>query len=173
MHVIRTLLVAALVSPATIAAAQQPVPEPHAMKPAPGFGTLTTLVGEWEGRTPDGTRVVLSFELGSGGTALIERLRPSDEPEMVTVYHPDGDAVAVTHYCSSGNQPQMRTAALSGAVKQFSFELVRVTNLATPATGHMRRLTVTLVDQDHLTQEWTWHEDGKSQSQVFEYTRKS
>jgi hypothetical protein len=39
---------------ATTAAGQQPSHEQHAMKPTPAFATLSTLVGEWEGRTPDG-----------------------------------------------------------------------------------------------------------------------
>ena len=153
----------------TPAAAQAP----HAMPPSKGFDQLKPLVGEWEGQTADGKPTHVSYQLVSGGTALLERLRMGEEPEMVTVYTPDGDRLAVTHFCSAGNQPQMRTAPVTGAVKQFSFTFLRATNLASPAMGHMHHLTVTLPDQSHFTQEWTWQENGKAHTEVFRFTRKS
>ena len=155
------------------AAAQQPAPDHHAMKPSKGFSQLTPLVGEWEGQTPDGKPVRASYRIVSGGTALLEDLRMGGEPEMVTVYHPDGDRVAVTHFCSSGNQPQMETAPITGDAKQFSFEFVRATNLASPSDGHMHHLTVTLVHKDHFTEEWTWQEGGAGHAALFHFTRKA
>jgi hypothetical protein len=94
------------------------------------------------------------------------------EAEMITVYTPDGDRLAMTHFCSSGNQPQMQTGPITGDANPLSFEFVRATNLASPAAGHMHHLTVTLLDPDHLTQEWTWQEGGKAQPQLFRFTRK-
>ncbi len=145
----------------------------HSFKPSPAFSQLTPLAGEWEGQTAAGKTITASYQVVSGGTALLERLRTADEPEMVTVYTPDGDHVAVTHFCSSGNQPQMRTAALGGDAKTFSFTFLRATNLPTPATGHMHHLTVTLQDKDHFTQEWTWQEQGKAHTESFRFTRKA
>jgi hypothetical protein len=166
---------AALVSLAATAAAQKPAAaaDHHAMPQSRAFSQLGALVGAWEGTAPDGQTISLSFELASGGTALIERMTMGTEPEMVTVYHPDGDRVAVTHYCSAGNQPQMRTGPISGSPKEFSFAFVRAANLASPAAGHMHHLTVTLVDRDHLTEEWTWQENGQAQAQVFRFARKN
>jgi len=143
------------------------------MKPSKGFAQLTPLAGEWEGQTPDGKAVGLSYQVVSGGTALLERLHMGGEPEMVTVYTPDGDRLAVTHFCSAGNQPQMQTGPITGDVKQFSFAFVRATNLASPAEGHMHHLTVTLVDPTHLTQEWTWQENGQAHAELFRFARKS
>jgi hypothetical protein len=37
----------------------------------------------------------------------------------------------------------------------------------------MHHLTLTVPDRDHLTQEWTWQEIGKSQTMAFQLTRKS
>ncbi len=145
----------------------------HAMKPSKGFEQLKPLVGEWEGQGAGGKTVHVSYQLVSGGTALLERLHPGDEPEMVTVYTADGDRLAVTHYCSSGNQPQMRTVPVTGEAKQFSFSFVRATNLSSPTVGHMDHLTVTIEDRDHFTQEWTWKENGKTHSESFRFTRKS
>jgi len=163
------LVAAGLAAPA---AAQQPAPEHHAIKASKGFSQLTPLVGEWEGQSPDGKAVRASYRIVSGGAALLEELRMGADPEMVTVYHPDGDRVAVTHFCSSGNQPQMQTAAITGDAKQFSFDFVRATNLGSPADGHMHHLTVTLVDKDHFTEEWTWQEGGMAHPALFRFTRK-
>jgi hypothetical protein len=157
---------------AALATAQAKPFGDHAMKPSNGFEQLTPLAGEWEGTTADGRAVRLSYELASGGTALLERQQTGDEPEMITVYTPDGDRLYVTHFCSAGNQPQMRTPPFTGATKQFSFSLVRVTNLAGAGAGHMEHLILTLLDRDHFTQEWTWMENGKSKTETFRFTRK-
>jgi hypothetical protein len=171
MHVRFTLAAAALAAVALAAPAAAQME--HNFKPSPAFSQLTPLAGEWEGQNSAGKTVTASYQVVSGGTALLERLRTGDEPEMLTVYTPDGDHVAVTHFCSSGNQPQMRTVALGGDAKTFSFTFVRATNLPTPETGHMHHLTVTLQDKDHFTQEWTWQEKGTGHTAVFHFTRKA
>ncbi|HUI75398.1 MAG TPA: hypothetical protein VLX32_10650 [Candidatus Acidoferrum sp.] len=142
-------------------------------KPASGFAQLIPLVGEWQGVNGHGTPVKLTYTMVSNGTALMERMQPSNEAEMITMYSADGDRIVVTHYCSAGNQPQMQTAAITGPTQKFDFTLVRVTGLKSPAEGHMVRLVLMMVDKDHLTQEWTFEENGKAQSDVFRYTRKS
>src|ERR1043166_8606704 len=68
------------------------------------FDQLKTLVGEWEGKNSSGS-VKITYTLVSGGTALMERMQPSNEAEMITMYSADGDKIVVTHYCSEGNQP--------------------------------------------------------------------
>jgi len=155
------------------APAPAPAPEHHGMKPSKGFTQLGSLVGEWEGQTPDGKAMRLSYQLVSGGTALLEKLQMGAEPEMLTVYTPDGDRVAMTHFCSTGNQPQMQSGPITDETKQFSFGFVRATNLANAAAGHMHHLTVTLVDRDHMTQEWTWQEGSKAQPMLFKFARKA
>ena len=83
------------------------------------------------------------------------------ESEMVTIYHPDGDHLMMTHYCSAHNQPRMRSQTVAGGSKIITFDLVDVTNLSAPDAGHMKKLVVTFVDKDHFTQEWTWSRKGK------------
>lgn len=138
-----------------------------------GFDKMRTLVGEWEGKTESGKEAHVSYKLVSNGTALLETLNPSGEPEMVTVYHPDGSSVGMTHYCSGNNQPQMRAAPTAASANQLTFNFVRATNLASPTAGHMHNLVVTFQDQDHFTQKWTWLEKGKAMSDVFHFTRKT
>jgi len=142
-------------------------------KLAGGFDQLKSLVGEWEGALSKGGTAHISYQLVSGGTALLERLQHGSEPEMVTMYTADGNHLAMTHYCNAGNQPHMRTGPTTGETKVFSFNFVRATNLESPEAGHMDHLVITLLDKDHFSQSWTWKEKGKTTVAVFKFTRKS
>jgi len=135
------------------------------------FDQLKALVGEWEG-TNSGYPVKVTYTLVSGGTALMERIQPSNEAEMITMYTADGDKIVVTHYCSEGNQPSMRTETLKGVQNKYSFSLISVSGLKSPEAGHMTGLVLTLVDKDHLKQEWTYRNNGKTTTDAFELKRK-
>ncbi len=37
----------------------------------------------------------------------------------------------------------------------------------------MHHLTLKLVDPTHLTQEWTWQENGQTHATIFQFARKS
>jgi hypothetical protein len=137
----------------------------------PGFDQLKTLVGEWEG-TNGGGPVKVTYTLVANGTALMERLQPANEPDMITMYSADGGHVVVTHYCSGGNQPQMVAQATTEKTEKLSFTLVRVTGLKTPDEAHMVGLVLTLSDKDHLTEEWKYRSKGKTSANLFQLTRK-
>ena len=138
-----------------------------------GLGLVKSLAGNWEGTTPDGKPLHVSYSPVSNGSAVLERRLAGGEAEMVTLYSANGNRVVVTHYCSAGNQPQMQTAPLSSSPKKLSFVFVSATNLASQAAGHMVGLGLTFVDKDHLIQEWTWSEAGKASTEVDHLTRKS
>ena len=139
----------------------------------PGFEKLKALAGEWDGKTQDGKAVHVSYKLVSNGTALMETLAPSEEAQMITMYHPDGTSVGMTHYCNENNQPQMRTAPVAGSVNQLAFHFVRATNLTSPADGHMVGLVMVFEDNDHFTQKWTFRKAGKDMTEAVRFTRKS
>jgi len=88
---------------------------------------------------------------------------------MVTVYHPDGDSIMMTHYCAAGNQPRMRAQGSQG--NTIAFQFVDAANLKGATDGHMQRLVIKFVDKDHVTEEWTWKADGKETSSVFHLQR--
>jgi hypothetical protein len=138
---------------------------------ASAFDQLKSLVGEWEGTSREGP-VKITYTLVSNSTALMERLQRANEPEMITMYSLDGDRILVTHYCSAGNQPQMKSEAMKGKAQKYSFSLVRVSGLKSEDEGHMIGLVLTILDNDHLTQEWTYQEKGKTAVDLFQYKRK-
>ena len=135
------------------------------------FERLKTLVGEWEGTNSAGP-VKATYTLVAGGSAVMERLQSANEPEMITMYSADGDHILITHYCSTGNQPQMKTETMTGKPEKYTFTLLRVNGMKSPNEGHMVGLVLTLSDKDHLTQEWTYEDKGKTLAEKFLFQRK-
>ena len=136
------------------------------------FEKLKSLVGEWQGKSPEGVEASLTYQLISGGTAVMETLKPANEPGMVTIYHLNGDRVMMTHYCSAGNQPRMQAAVPAGDVKTLAFVFVDGANLAGHGNGHIHGLNLTFLDKDHVTQEWIWRDGGKDVQMKNTFTRK-
>ncbi len=56
---------------------------------------------------------------------------------------------------------------------KLSLTALRAANLRSPTEGHMHHLTLKLVDPTHLTQEWTWQENGQTHATIFQFARKS
>jgi hypothetical protein len=143
-----------------------------AIKTIPEFEKMKSLVGEWEGKSTDGSSATASYTLVSSNSALMEKLAMSGESEMLTVYHPDGDRLMMTHYCSLHNQPRMRSQTPHQEKNKIAFDFVDVANLSEPGGGHMRKLVVTFEDKDHFTQEWTYREKEKESTAVIRFERK-
>lgn len=138
----------------------------------PGFEKLKTLAGTWEMKTPQG-RSTVSYEVVSAGSALVERIGGDQhkDMDMVSVYHPDGARIVMTHYCSAKNQPRMKAEAVGKDASSITFSFLDVTNLSAPDAGHMAGLVVKFEDESHFTQEWKWAEKGKENVEVFRWTR--
>ena len=143
--------------------------------PSPAWEKLKSLAGEWDGTVSHGSEtmpVTISYTLVSSGTSLMERLTTPDGADMVTMYHPDGSRIMMTHYCAGGNQPRMRAQVPKGDVDRIAFSFVDATNLPDPKVEHMRSLVVRFEDADHFTQEWTHRKAGKDEKGIFRYVRK-
>ncbi len=113
---------------------------PRAWRDEGAFTRLaSTLTGEWQ--TLDGTRA--SYALVSRDTALIETWTSARGARTLTVFHPDGATMLLTHYCGQGNQARLRLTHASHA--RFEFEREDATNLA-PDQSVLTRLVLTLED---------------------------
>jgi hypothetical protein len=147
--------------------------QPHAAS----LGRLTDLVGEWVSADQDGDGapdVTVTYRLTGGGSALVETLMPGTPKEMVSVYHRDGDAWVMTHYCAMGNQPRMRGGPVAGSKAAFeiAFAFVDGTNLA-PGVGRMQAVRLSLVDATHLRHEWTFAAGEERKQVVFELIKRA
>lgn len=136
----------------------------------PAWESLKTLQGEWDGLYDGKIAMKASYRLVSGGTVLMETLVSPDHSDMITMYHPDGARLVMTHYCSENNQPRLR--APSTDPKRIAFRYVDATNLSSPDAPRMSGLVVTLKDADHFSQDWTHSAGGKDMTSTFAYTRK-
>jgi hypothetical protein len=141
----------------------------------PAFEQFKQIAGTWEGKEVEGRMgmdVRAVYRVTSGGSAVVETLFPNTDHEMVTVIHPDGNDLLLTHYCMVGNQPQMKAPGTSD-VKEVAFKFVRATNLKSPDAMHMHEVTYTFVDNDTLRSKWTHYHGGKPAGDVvFELKRK-
>jgi len=135
----------------------------------PAWDKLKSLAGNWEG-VEDGKTFQLSYKLVSSGTALMETLNGPDAMEMVTVYHPDGNGILMTHYCSMGNEPRMRASGLSDG--RLVFRYLDAANLSSPDAPHMSGLVLTFTDADHLDADWSHKAGSKEEVGRFVFTRK-
>src|SRR5919202_337691 len=134
------------------------------------FEHLTSLVGQGQG-TKDGTEIKLPYTLTADGSALMEEFR-AGKTVMVTMFTVDGDHLIATHYCSAGNQPQMMTKAITDpSAKSLTFSLSHAYGMKTPGDWHNTGLTVTIEDDQHLTQVWTYEYDGETGTNTFRFTR--
>src|SRR5437868_12177942 len=85
-------------------------------KPSAPYDTSTAweamkkLVGEWEGTggPPNGPKPTARYRLTAGATVLEEVLFVGTPQEMTTMYYPEKQALVLRHYCTMGNQPEMK-----------------------------------------------------------------
>jgi hypothetical protein len=148
----------------------------HGSSPSklPRFEQFKQLAGEWVGKEvgKDGPEVRVRYQVTSGGSTVVETTFAGSEHEMITVIHPDGDNLLLTHYCMLGNQPQMKAPG-TGDKDKVEFKFVRATNLASEKDMHMHEVTFTFLDKDSLRTAWTHYNDGKAAGQVvFDLKRK-
>jgi len=134
---------------------------PAGTKAHPLFDQLKKLEGTWTSDSKDHPADV-TYKLSAGGSVLVETMAMGNHAEMITMYHADGDALALTHYCVIGNQPRMKASKdqKPGSIK---FEGDGGSNMK-PEDKHMHAMTLTFVDADHIRQDWAMYEGGKEQA---------
>jgi hypothetical protein len=121
------------------------------------------LDGKWVGKMGHGGQsieAVVTYKVTSNGSAVVETIGPGTPHEMVTVIHPDGEGLVLTHYCALGNQPRMKTSG-KHEPHQVHFSFVDATNLKSPNDMHMHDVVYYFVDKDTIKSEWTNYVDGK------------
>jgi len=134
------------------------------------FTHLKALTGSWEGKSLDGKPLLVSYRETAGGSAVLSEIL--GDHEMITMFNLDGrNKLLMTHYCAAGNQPRMQ-ASVSPDGKTMTFSFVDATNLASPDAGHMQRMVLTVLDDNHHTEDWTFVDHGKEMKEFFDLRRK-
>jgi hypothetical protein len=132
------------------------------------FETMKALVGTWEGSADMGKGMEafkMTYELTSAGNAILERESVGSSHEMVTIYHDIGGKLAMTHYCSLGNQPHMELKNSSDNAMEFVLS-EKNHGLSSAAETHMHALRIAFDGKDSITQKWTLYDKGEKKSEV-------
>ncbi len=142
---------------------------------AASFERFKALVGDWvdaDGVFGAPGKVAATYRLTGAGSAVVERLMPDTPNEMTTVYHKDGDDLALTHYCAAGNQPRMRAKKVDGSVVDFAFD--GGSNFDPARDIHMHSARIELISPDEIRQTWqSWNKGTPAgQAASFRLTRK-
>ncbi len=158
------LFVLALASLGASAGEQMGAPTTHSKD----FDRMKTLVGVWEGSADMGKgmeRFRITYELTSAGNAIVERFAAGKPHEMVTVYHDYNGKLAMTHYCSLGNQPHMELRNPGG--NDLSFVLSETApGLVSLNEMHMHALTIAVEGTDRIKHTWTLYDKGEKKNDV-------
>jgi hypothetical protein len=154
-NMLLVLAMAAVLVPGAAAQSKSPA--------AQAFDRLKALEGEWI--DPEGVfggpkgAVAVTYKVTAGGHTVVETFPINTPHEMVTVYHLDGDQLVLTHYCSSNNQPRMRSSGLRGNVVEFQF--AGGANIDPATTSHMHGVRMEFVSPNELRSTWENWKDGK------------
>ncbi len=84
------------------------------------------LPGTWQA-TGEHEGLVVAYRVVSGGSALLETFGAAVDRQTLTVYHPDGAGLMLTHYCGQGNQARLR--ATEASASRVRFEYVDASNV--------------------------------------------
>lgn len=153
----------------TILAATFAVAQTDAQK---AFTAIKSMPGSWEGKSADGRPLQVTFKVVSGGSAVISEIMGQGPEDMISMFSLDGpNKLLFTHYCSVGNQPRMQ-ASVSPDGKIITFDFLDATNLKSMDDGHMQRMVLTLIDENHHTEDWTFIDHGKEMKRLFDLRRK-
>src|SRR5687767_14398343 len=96
------------------------------------------LVGKWHATAGNNRSISVSYRVVSNGSALVETFVSASGKETISVYHRDGRALMLTHYCAQGNQARLK--ATEATREKVTFALLDATNV-TDEQGVMQKLT--------------------------------
>jgi hypothetical protein len=158
------IMSAAAFGSVTFAGEQMGAPVAHSKD----FDRMKGLVGVWEGKADMGKgmeQFKVTYELTSAGNAIVEKFAAGQPHEMVTVYHDYNGKLALTHYCSLGNQPHMELTASTDSGMQFVLS-ERAPNLVSLQEMHMHAHGITIDGKNSMTQTWTLYDKGAKANEV-------
>ncbi len=124
------------------------------------FEKLKSLEGTWNSTPESAMQGSLVYRVVGAGSTVQETIFPGTPHEMVTMYHMDGDALVLTHYCAAGNQPRMR-AVLDKSAHDIVFRFTGLGNGDPSKDMHMHEAEIDIGADGHLRSHWTGWDGGK------------
>jgi hypothetical protein len=130
---------------------------------AAAFARMKTLAGTHQAAATDGEdRTQVTYEVSSGGHALLEKLNDGAPEEMVSVYFLEGRDLAMVHYCAIGNRPHLRLDRVSSTIDDLRFEWDdTATDIDPRKDGHIHAARFRFKDWNTCEAEWTFCQEGR------------
>ena len=128
------------------------------------FEKLKGFAGKWQCTSTGIGDFQESYKVIAGGSVLMgNEMKDKPDMAMVTMYHMDGDALMLTHYCMAKNQPRLVATSIADDLSSVTFTYKDGTNLASREVGHMDSVVINFKDADNFTSRWSWYEKGKEE----------
>jgi hypothetical protein len=128
------------------------------------FERFKKLEGTWKGHSTKGWEESVGFKTIAGGSVVVESSFDAHPDEtMMTMVHMDGDRLMLTHYCVAKNQPRLVATSFADDGKTVTFTFLDGANIPARDRGHMDKAVFRFIDDDHVSSQWTWYQNGKEQ----------
>lgn len=129
-------------------------PTPPPDNSSPELARIKSLVGKWSSRTSifgkKDEEVFTEYALTAGGSAVVEKIFPGTQYEMMSVYFDNDEGkLSMTHYCIMKNRPHF-TLAKSGK-DEIKLDVTKVEGLKSKDDPSMGAMTLHFIDNDNFT----------------------
>jgi hypothetical protein len=126
------------------------------------FERFKRMEGNWKGRSTKGWEETITYKTIAAGSVVVGNSFDAHPNEtMMTMYHLDGERLMLTHYCVAKNQPRLVATSFSDDGKTVTFTFLDGTNLPSRDRGHMDKVIIRFVDDNHTISQWSWYQNGK------------
>jgi hypothetical protein len=135
---------------------------------AAALDTFRGFAGKWVIQSgPRTLAIAMTYDIGSKGSIVTEQFG-----RELSVFYLDGDALLMTHFCNTGNQPRLRLkpGTLPGV---FEFDMFDITNLADKDAPHVQRAIYHVIEPGKITLDLVWQGRDTSAPESYTLTRKS
>ena len=124
------------------------------------FEKIKALAGEWEAPLDDGGKMINIFIPFAYGTKVFAQEWENGKYITSTIFYMVGSQLWADHFCDFKNEPRYAVKTSPNEPNVLRFEFRYATNLdAHPL--HFHSTTWTLVDSNHLIQDWYIKGDKK------------
>lgn len=130
--------------------------------PIKTFERLRKLEGKWLGRSTKGWQETVTYKVIARGSVVYESsFDAKPNAAMATMFYLDGSRLLLTHYCVSQTQPRLQATSFEDGGRKVTFTFLDATNLPSRDKGHMDKVIINFIDDDHFASKWTWYQNAK------------
>jgi hypothetical protein len=137
------------------------------------YERFVALEGVWAGQSTKGWSDSVVYRTMAAGSVVMQTSFEAHPGEMmVTMVHPDGDRLLLTHYCVAKNQPRLVLSECTDGGAQVTFSFLDGTNMPNRDRGHMDKVVFRFFGADSFSSRWTWYRSGtENWMEDIRYTR--